>query len=91
MENNRKILVCDNDEAFLSSIQADLEKEGIGVETVSDATQLISRAERTNPIVLIANLDAPGFNQYDVCKKLIKEKNTRVIVDGIIQNITDRK
>ncbi|MBD0375567.1 MAG: response regulator [Flavisolibacter sp.] len=81
MENKRKILMCDNDEATLQQLSTALQKEGFEITAFSDAAELISTTERFRPSVVIVNPDMPRFNAYDVCKRLQKElKVPRVLL-----------
>lgn len=80
MENRRTILVCDNDEAVLAQLQSYFQEEGFGVDIISDATELVPRAIRHQPVVVIANPDMPGFNEKDVCKDVMKEMQAPVIL-----------
>ena len=78
--NERTVLVCDNEETVLQQIKEGLVAGGFSVETISDAAQLINRATGLGASVVIVNPDMNGFNEYDVCKKLMKEKHIPVIL-----------
>lgn len=80
MENKGTVIICDSDATFLSQLQQDLQKENVTAETVNDATNLVERALRLMPAVIVANPDAKGFNEYDVCKKLMQDHNIRVVL-----------
>lgn len=73
-------MVCDNDEAVLEQIQSGLLNEGIQVETINDAADLIPRAIRARPSVIIVNPDMTAFNEYDVCKNLMQDLRIAVIL-----------
>lgn len=89
MEKNGSILICDSDQEFLSQLQNDLQSEGIAVEILNDATQLVSKASNIKPVVIVVNPDVNGFNEYDVCKKIIGEMGTNIVL-MIDKNSTTR-
>lgn len=76
---DRIILIADSDEQVLQQLKDGLSKNGFSVETMSSAEGLVDKA-RARPSILLVNPDLGGFNAYDVCKKLIKEGNTPVIL-----------
>ena len=80
MDNRRTILICDNDYAFLNEMEKTLANEGYDVDTIDDAADLIPSAIRLRPNVLIANPGMQAFNDYDVCKHIIKEQRIQVIL-----------
>lgn len=89
MEKNGSILICDSDQEFLNQLQTDLQKEGIVAETLNDATQLVSKATNIKPVVIVVNPDINGFNEYDVCKKIIGDLGTNIVL-MIDKNSTTR-
>jgi len=80
MENNRSVLVCDNEEAVLQQIESALGSEGYDVDVLNDASELIPRVIRFHPGVVLVNPDMNGFNANDVCKNIIKDSNIPVIL-----------
>ena len=80
MHNTRVVIVCDQDKAAVQEIQSALTKERHEVEVINDGTELIAKAIKFNPSVVIVNPDIHGFNEYDVCKKLMKERNIAIIL-----------
>ena len=80
MDNRRTVLICDNDYAFLNEMEKSLAEEGYDVDTIDDAADLIPSAIRLRPNVILANPDMKAFNEYDVCKHIIKEQRVEVIL-----------
>jgi DNA-binding response OmpR family regulator len=76
---DRIILIADNDEQALQQLKEGLSKNGFSVETVSSAEGLVNNA-LARPTILVVNPDMKAFNAYDICKKLIKEGNTPVVL-----------
>jgi DNA-binding response OmpR family regulator len=80
MENKGIILICDFEDDHLKQISTGLDNEGLSLEVINDASELIPRALRAHPGLLIVNPDMPGFNDYDICKNLMKALNIPVIL-----------
>lgn len=80
MDNRRTILICDNDYAFLNEMEKTLANEGYDVDTIDNAADLIPSAIRLQPNVIIVNPYLQAFNDYDVCRHIIKEQRIQVIL-----------
>lgn len=80
MDNRRTVLICDNDYAFLNEMERSLADEGYDVDTIDNAADLIPSAIRLRPNVILVNPDMQAFNEYDVCKHIIKEQRVEVIL-----------
>jgi DNA-binding response OmpR family regulator len=80
MDNRRTVLICDNDYAFLNDMEKNLANEGYDVDTIDNAADLIPSAIRLRPNVIIVNPEMKAFNDYDVCKHIIKEQRIQVIL-----------
>lgn len=75
---DRIVLICDSDEQVLQQLKEGLAQSEFPVETLTDATAVVSRAS-AHPTIVLINPDMKGFNDYDVCKKLKQEKGTPVL------------
>jgi DNA-binding response OmpR family regulator len=80
MKNKGIVLICDNEDEHLNEIRNALESKGISMEIVSDASELIPRAIRVRPGVIIVNPDMKAFNEYDVCKNILKDMDVPAIM-----------
>lgn len=80
MENRRTVLICDNDYAFLNEMEKKLAGKGYDVDTIDNASDLIPSVIRLKPHVIVANPDMQAFNEYDVCKYVIKAQHIPVIL-----------
>src|SRR4051812_18965542 len=80
MENNRTVLLCDNDYASSNEIQAILEQKGYDVDTIDKASDLIPTVIRFHPNVIIVNPDMEGFNESDVCKHIMQDLEIPIIL-----------
>jgi DNA-binding response OmpR family regulator len=83
------ILICDNDQDEIFTLQEGLTSSGFEVVVIQDAIQLVSSARSLKASVVIANPDMNGFNDYDVCKYIKKEMNIPVMLT-IDKNSTAR-
>lgn len=80
MENNKTVLICDNDYNFMNDAEERLAKEGYDVDGIDNAEDLIPSAIRLRPNILLVNPDMKGFNEYDVCKNIIQDQRIEVML-----------
>lgn len=80
MGPTRVILICDNDYSTMNLLQTALEKEGYDVNTIDNAMELIPTTIRLKPSIVMVNPDMNGFNEYDVCKNIMKDMNIPVFL-----------
>ena len=71
-DHKRTVLVCDNDEKVLASIQSGLSEHNFNVQVMTSPNELVENAEQHHVDVVIVNPDLQGFNAYDTCKYLKK-------------------
>jgi DNA-binding response OmpR family regulator len=93
-DHKRTVLVCDNDEKVLASIQSGLSEHDFTVQVMTNPDELVENAEQHHVGVVIVNPELPGFNAYDTCKYLKKSigipilllvnphSNARAVLDG---------
>lgn len=65
-----KILVVDDEEPIVDAISYNLKKEGLMVETASDADECISRFLSGSPDLVILDVMLPSGNGLDLCRRL---------------------
>jgi DNA-binding response OmpR family regulator len=80
MDSQKTVLVCDSDQLTLTRIEILLSSQGFDVDSISDATQLIPTAIRFHPNIIIANPEMTGFNEYDICKNIMRGLDIPVIL-----------
>lgn len=80
MKNKGIVLICDYEDEHLNEVRDVLENEGFSLEVVNDAAELIPRAIRVRPAVVVVNPDMKAFNEYDVCKNIIKDMDVPAIM-----------
>lgn len=80
MKNLGIVLICDHEDEHLNEVRNALENEGFSLEVVNDAAELIPRAIRVRPGVVVVNPDMKAFNEYDVCKNIIRDMDVPAIM-----------
>ncbi len=65
-----KILVVDDEEPIVDAISYNLKKEGLMVETASDADECISRFLSGAPDLVILDVMLPSGSGLDLCRRL---------------------
>ncbi len=65
-----KILVVDDEEPIVDAISYNLKKEGLIVETASDADECISRFLSSSPDLVILDVMLPSGSGLDLCRRL---------------------
>lgn len=66
-----RILVAENDEALRSLYELILQDQGFDVEAVCDGTEALETITRTNPDLVLTEIEIPGG--YELCKQLRKQ------------------
>lgn len=64
------ILVISNDEKMSQLMQIELELEGHSVLTDTDSTSGFIMLRKTQPKLLILDVEAPGLSAIEVCQRL---------------------
>ena len=80
-KSDRKLVViCDNDADHSFMLEGELRNRNFEVVLLTDGTALLESVKSLRPGALLANPDAPGFNEFDVCKQVMKEMNIPVLL-----------
>lgn len=77
---DRKILIVDDDEDILSSIDLAMRAEGAVTQGVTDGNAAISASHSGNPDAIILDMMLPKRSGFLVLEKLKQEGNTPIIV-----------
>ncbi len=78
---NIKVLLVDDEEAFVNTLANRLKMRDLKVETVYDGEQALSAVEDKEPDVMILDLKMPGLHGMEVLRKIRKAyPNIQVIV-----------
>jgi CheY-like chemotaxis protein len=66
-----KMLIADDDPAIVRFLDDRCVKMGFDTETASNGIQLLMKARRNPPDILIVDVNMPGLNGLSVCKRLL--------------------
>jgi len=94
MDNDKYILIVDDNEFFPKLIQGELEKKGFVVEVVSDGETALSRISQKAPSLLLLDLIMPKMDGFEVLEELNKmgvEKDINILVFSNLSQDEDIK
>jgi DNA-binding response OmpR family regulator len=74
-----KILIVDDELAVRELLEGFLTEEGYDVVMAADGEEAIELAARENPQVILLDIDMPGIDGIEVCKRLKAKDKTRFI------------
>jgi DNA-binding response OmpR family regulator len=77
---SKTVLICDNDADHSFTLEGELRNREFEVIIITDATELLKSTKSLKPVAVLANPDMKGFNEYDVCKQVMREMNIPVIL-----------
>jgi DNA-binding response OmpR family regulator len=77
--NERKVLVVDDEVLITDMLKAALGSAGYTVLTAGSAEEALDILKRESIMVMFLDLNLPGMNGLDLCKK-IRKKNTIGII-----------
>ena len=69
--NAVKMIIADDDPAIVRFLADRCVKMGFDVETANNGIQLLMKARRNAPDILIVDVNMPGLNGLSVCKRLL--------------------
>jgi DNA-binding response OmpR family regulator len=77
-----KVLVVDDEEPIRTLVRGYLEREGLEALTAADGPSAVEAVRREQPDVVVLDLNLPGLDGLEVCRKLRNEarKQTPVLV-----------
>ena|SRR5437763_11555821 len=79
--NKITLVVCDEDMDELDRIRQFMENRNeFELEIIQDASELVNEAKRRQPCIVLVNPEMKAFNEYDVCKKLMKDAHIPVML-----------
>ena len=81
--SKRKILLADDSETVQKVVNLTFELEGIEVITFGDGDSAMEQMAAVAPDVILADVNMPGMNGYDICQHIKADeatKNTPVIL-----------
>jgi two-component system, OmpR family, alkaline phosphatase synthesis response regulator PhoP len=74
------VLVADDEKHIVQLIKLYLTNEGFRVETAADGQEVLEKARRLRPDLIVLDLMMPRVDGWEVCRRLRKESNVPVIM-----------
>ena len=75
--SKRKILLADDSETVQKVVNLTFELEGIEVITFGDGDSAMEQMEAVAPDVILADVNMPGMNGYDICQHIKSNESTK--------------
>jgi DNA-binding response OmpR family regulator len=77
--DGKRVLIVDDDNDILTSIQAAFEPTGATIDTANNGNKAVELAEKTNPDLVILDMMLPGRSGFLVLEKIKarKPKNSK--------------
>ena len=89
MEPNRKILLVDDEEGFLSVLKDALEVRGFGIVTARSAIEAGLELASKKPDLIIMDIKMPGINGLQACAAIKKNPVTSAIPVIAVSALSD--
>lgn len=70
---HRRILIVDDDVDILESTALVLRSEGYQVDTIDRGSEVLARARRTRPDLVLLDMRMPGMSGIEVCAALKRD------------------
>ncbi len=77
MSNEIKVLIVDDEEDILEFVSYNLSKEGYQIQTASNGTEALQKAEEFSPDLIILDIMMPGMDGIEVCTLIRENKNLK--------------
>ena len=86
--NKRKILIVDDDNAYLKVMEKIFSKMEYAAEFAGSSEEALEILKKEHFPLIITDLDMPGLDGVELCKQ-IKEKDSKLIVYALSGYITE--
>jgi DNA-binding response OmpR family regulator len=84
---DKKVLLVEDDEDFLSILKIKFESEGLSVVTAKNGEEAVIAAEKEKPDLIISDILMPKMDGIEMAKKIKENDKSAVIV--FLTNIKD--
>jgi DNA-binding response OmpR family regulator len=85
-----KVLVVDDERVVRDLLQTSLSAEGYEVVVASNGEEAIRLAKTGNPQVILLDIEMPGIDGIETCKRLEADEKTRLIPIIMMTALGDR-
>ena len=79
MNKNFSALLVDDNPINIKVLEGNLKNESFDILTATNGNKAISIAEKTKPDIILLDINMPGLNGYETCKKLKSIEETKDI------------
>jgi DNA-binding response OmpR family regulator len=86
----RTIAVIDDEEVIATAVAARLRSEGFQVAVAGDGPSGVRLCERIQPDLVVLDLMLPGFDGFEVCRRIQAERPTPVLMLTARDTETDK-
>lgn len=86
---NKKVLIVEDDEDFISILKIKFESEGFSVITAKDGENGIETAQQEKPDLILSDVLLPGTNGIEMAKKIEEANKDAIII--FLTNLTDQE
>jgi len=76
----KKILIVEDEQSLIETLEYNLAREGYQVETAGDGEAAIESARSWKPDLLVLDIMLPRIDGFEVCRILRKETNTPILM-----------
>ncbi|HET6211911.1 MAG TPA: response regulator, partial [Micromonosporaceae bacterium] len=80
MEQQRTVLVVEDERTIAESVAARLRAEGFAVHIAGSGPAGVEAARRTRPDLVILDIMLPGFDGLEVCRRIQAERPVAVLM-----------
>jgi two-component system response regulator RegX3 len=80
MPKHARILLVEDEPAFVETLRFQLQREGYDVRVASDGTSALAAVERTKPDLILLDLILPGLDGMEVCRRIRSVSTTPIIM-----------
>ena len=78
--SDMKILVVEDDETLLETLEYNLERQGYEVIKAVDGREALEKARNEDPEMIILDVMLPFLDGFEVCRILRKEMNIPIMM-----------
>ena len=79
MTDVHDILLVEDSQTQAKEYKLRLEREGFNVTIAEDGITALSMAENIQPALIVLDVNLPGMNGFQVCKRLKRDDNLKAI------------
>ena len=80
MTGQRTVLVVEDERTIAEAVAARLRAEGFAVHVAGDGPGAVEAARRLRPDVVVLDVMLPGFDGFEVCRRLQAERPVPVLM-----------